>query len=233
MRIFNFFIPFFCLSVLFACSNKDNKEDEQVLPSIIEIVSTDSIINPEKLNEICKKYKIPETSVFQWKNHLIIYDAFISENIENIRKDISTGYPGFTINWYEKPYYIFDRNRCDQKGTAEKWHHTIMTANLVQDTVMQQEYMNYHATQFEKWPEISYGFCKAEFQQLLMFRNGRQLMLIISIPEGKTLDELDPKTTEDNPKVDEWNSIMAKYQEGIEGSAPNEKWVLFTPVITN
>ena len=58
-------------------------------------------------------------------------------------------------------------------------------------------------------------------------------MLVISIPEGKSLDELDPKTTENNPRVNEWNTIMANYQEGIEGSAPGEKWVLFNPVMNN
>jgi L-rhamnose mutarotase len=81
-------------------------------------------------------------------------------------------------------------------------------------------------TQFEEWPEVSDGFCNAGFQQLLLFRNGRQLMLVISIPEGKTLDELNPKTIENNPRMVEWNKIMDKYQEGIEGTKPNEKWVI-------
>ena len=55
-------------------------------------------------------------------------------------------------------------------------------------------------------------------------------MLIISIPKGKKLDDLNPKTTENNPRVDEWNSMMKKYQEGIEGSKPDEVWVFFKPM---
>jgi hypothetical protein len=90
---------------------------------------------------------------------------------------------------------------------------------------MQQEYLDYHNTQFTEWPEISQGFCNAEFQQLLLYRNGKQLMLIISIPADKTLDELNPKTTENNPRMNEWNQIMGKYQEGIEGTEPGEKWI--------
>ena len=39
-----------------------------------------------------------------------------------------------------------------------------------------------------------------------------------------------PKTTLNNPKVDEWNAIMRKYQEGIEGTKPEEVWVFFKPV---
>src|SRR5204863_8249166 len=101
--------------------------------------------------------------------------------------------------------------RCSDAKTAGEWEDIILTANLVKDKSMQQEYVNYHAIQFEKWPEVAKGFCNAEFQQLIVLKNGRQLMLVISIPKGKTLDELNPKTTENNPKVDEWNALMKKY----------------------
>jgi hypothetical protein len=75
---------------------------------------------------------------------------------------------------------------------------------------------------------VEKGFCNADFQQVLVFRNCRQLMLVISIPKGKTLDELNPKTTENNPRVNEWNKIMAKYQEGIENTAKGTSWVMFS-----
>ena len=106
----------------------------------------------------------------------------------------------------------------------------MLTANLVADKKLQQEYLDYHNTQFEKWPDIAKGFCNADFQQLLIFKNGRQLVLIISIPKGKTLDELNPKTTEHNPKMNEWNTIMGKYQEGIEGTKKGESWVFLKPL---
>jgi hypothetical protein len=106
----------------------------------------------------------------------------------------------------------------------------ILTANLVTGARLQREYLDYHASQFENWPEVSNGFCKADFQQLLLFRNGRQLMLVISIPKGKSLDELNPKTIENNPRGVEWNAIMKKYQEGISGTKPGEVWVFLKPV---
>ena len=55
-------------------------------------------------------------------------------------------------------------------------------------------------------------------------------MLVISVPKGKSLDELNPKTTENNPRVDKWNAIMGKYQEGIEGTKPGEKWIFLKNV---
>ncbi|MNR41583.1 L-fucose mutarotase [compost metagenome] len=103
-----------------------------------------------------------------------------------------------------------------------------MSTNLVKDKQLQKEYLDHHATQFEKWPEVAKGFCNADFQQLRIFKNGRQLMLVISIPKGASLDELNPRTTLNNPKVDDWNNLMKKYQEGIEGTKPGEVWVFFS-----
>ncbi|HYJ37981.1 MAG TPA: L-rhamnose mutarotase, partial [Chitinophagaceae bacterium] len=102
---------------------------------------------------------------------------------------------------------------------------------LVNNEKLQKEYLEYHSTQFENWPEVAKGFCNANFQQLLVFKNARQLMLVISIPKGKTLDDLNPKTTDNNPRVVEWNDLMKKYQEGIEGTKPGEVWVFLKPII--
>ena len=38
-------------------------------------------------------------------------------------------------------------------------------------------------------------------------------------------DKLNPRTTANNPRVDDWNKIMKKYQEGIKGTKPGETWV--------
>ena len=73
-------------------------------------------------------------------------------------------------------------------------------------------------------------FCNADFQQLLIFRNGRQLVLVISIPKGESLDKLNPKTTENNPRVNEWNKLMGKYQEGLPGAGVGVKWVFLERV---
>jgi L-rhamnose mutarotase len=93
--------------------------------------------------------------------------------------------------------------------------------------------MEYHRTQFKRWPEISKGFCNANFQQLLVFRTGRQLMLIISIPKGESLDKLNPKTMENNPRVNEWNTIMSKYQVGIDDAPKGTTWIVFEKLNKN
>ncbi len=55
-------------------------------------------------------------------------------------------------------------------------------------------------------------------------------MLVISIPKGEDLDKLNPRTTQNNPRVDDWNAIMKKYQTGIEDAKSGETWILLKNV---
>jgi L-rhamnose mutarotase len=200
-------------------------------PLVIEIiVPNDSVFNSEPLFDLAKGFALDINDITQWKNHIAIY-ADIS-NPEDLLKRIKSAYPNpeDTIRIFDAPFYTFNRKRCADTISSKKWQNILLSASLVNDPKLQQEYLNYHATQFQKWPEVSNGFCNANFQQLLVFKNGRQLMLIISIPKGESLDKLNPKTTENNPRVDEWNKLMKKYQEGLPGTKPGEVWVFFKPL---
>ncbi|MGZ3755782.1 MAG: L-rhamnose mutarotase [Mucilaginibacter sp.] len=160
-----------------------------------------------------------------WKNRVVVF-ANTSQEKDLVER--LTHYWGDNkIIVFDNPFYNFNRKYCDNKATAKHWDNIILSANLVADLKLQQEYLNYHATQFQKWPEVSKGFCNAKFQQLLVFKSGRQLMLVISIPKGENLDKLNPLTTKNNPRVDDWNNIMKKYQVGIEGTKKGETWVFF------
>jgi hypothetical protein len=166
--------------------------------------------------------------IFEWKNHLVVYDTLLMPG--DLQKEIEAAYPNAEVKVYSKLVYEINQSHCSKAENKSQWNNVVMTVNLVKDISMQNQYLHYHATQFQKWPEVAKGFCNADFKQVIVLKNGRQLMLIISIPKGKTLDELNPKTTENNPRVDEWNSIMKKYQEGIEGTNPGETWVVLKPV---
>jgi hypothetical protein len=188
---------------------------------IIEMVGAN--IDTALLLEVCEQNDLRSSNIYRWKDHYVIYA--VSSDLKALNQDIRSAFPGVVTKAYSDPFYVFNRVRCNDTITAREWDHVILTANLAEDSLLQKEYMAYHATQFHEWPEVSNGFCNASFQQLLLFRNGRQLMLVISIPEGSSLDELNPKTTENNPRVDEWNALMKKYQEGIEGTEKGEVWV--------
>jgi hypothetical protein len=193
---------------------------------LIEIISKENKpINIAELRKVLKCFSMDTTAVYQWKNHTVIFDRV--QDLSVFPHKVQNAFPEAEVKVYYDLFYQFKRkNCCQEKTVVQNVTHILLTENLVADKNKQREYLNYHATQFDKWPEVAKGFCNANFQQLLMFRKGRQLMLVIDIPKGKTLDELNPKTTENNPRVNEWNSIMKKYQEGIEGTKPAETWVL-------
>lgn len=222
-RKFILFFSFVFLLIVPAC-NQQHADNW----SILEIIDKENQLSSAMLTELCKNNQIDSLSLYKWESHWILYSKL--NDIEVLKTQIEKKYPDIILKIYDKPFYNFDRQKYCKDEPAKEWAHTIMTASLVEDTTLQNEYMEYHRTQFENWPEVSNGFCNADFQQVLVFRNGRQLMLIISIPKGESLDKLNRKTTENNPRVDEWNAIMSKYQEGIEEAPKGTTWVMFEPL---
>ena len=200
-------------------------EDKSVVFELI--FKNDNIPGNKDLENFAKENNLKASSIYKWNNRLVIYTSSLKvESLQQTLKRLNAQ----EIKLYDNLFYDFNREKNGGNKPVAEWDNIILSANLVEDEKMQKEYLDYHKTQFEKWPEISKGFCNAEFQRLAIFKKNRQLMLIISIPKGKKLDDLNPKTTLNNPKVDEWNSIMKKYQEGIEGTKPDEVWVYFKPI---
>ncbi len=182
-----------------------------------------------EIKKIAKTNGVIDAQLYQWKNHTVLYAKM--NHIEHLKNELALEYPSATIKTYNTPVYNFSKfEHCKNSQLADEWEHVLLTANLVEDEKLQQEYLQYHDTQFEEWPEVAQGFCNANFQQLQVFKNGRQLVLAISIPKGSNLDKLNPKTTENNPRVNDWNNIMKKYQTGIEGTNPDETWVFLEKI---
>lgn len=228
-----YILPLLVGVLLFAIGCSAPQQSQAKYRSVIEITATDSIVSPDRLLSICSKHAIAPDSVYQWRNHLVVYGLFDNSVVDKLQSELQAAYTDATVHGYEAPFYIFDRGtECETDGDAKEsaWTHILMTANLVEPPAKQQEYLDLHAHQREQWPEVAAGFCHADFRQVLVFRNGRQLMLVISIPKGEDLDELNPRTTENNPRVDDWNALMSQYQEGIPGTQPGETWVVLQPI---
>lgn len=141
------------------------------LPQAIEVVFTASA-RPDikKIKAFCGSHHIPLSWVYQWQNRAVIY-GHIPHVLDN-QKRLQQLFPKATVKLYEDPFYIFSNQvNCNNKITkARAWDHIILTANLVADTIKQRAYLQYHATQFKQWPEVSRGFCNAGFQQLLVYK---------------------------------------------------------------
>lgn len=220
---------FLLISSFFVTTAVTAQQRPATKPVIIEIIAPKGkSIKFGSFSDI-KGLEIEDVKV--WQNRVAV---FANTSREKDLVERLTHYWGENkIIVFDNPFYNFNRKYCDNKATAKEWDNIILSANLVADPKLQQEYLKHHATQFQKWPEVSKGFCNAKFQQLLVFKTGRQLMLVISIPEGESLDKLNPLTTKNNPRVDDWNNMMKKYQEGIERTKKGETWVIFKQVPDN
>ncbi len=197
-----------------------NKERNEMIELVVK---ENQILDLKKLKSILLQNSMDTACIYRWQDHYMLYTKV--QDITVMQGRLQNNFPEVTVKVFHDLFYEFNRSKCSDKNTAVEWDHILLTADLVADEKLQQEYLNYHATQFEKWPEISKGFCNADFQQLLLFKNGRQLVLVISIPKGARFDNLNPKTMENNPRVEDWNAIMKKYQQGIAGTKKGETWV--------
>lgn len=195
---------------------------------VFELVfAADSVPDAKVLETFAKENNLLLADFYQWDKRLLIYTT--SLKVESLKQTLKK-FKAKELKLYDGLVYNFNRQLNCGLTPAKEWDHVILSANLVADEKLQHEYLEHHRTQFEKWPELSKGFCNADFQQLVIFKKDRQLILIISIPKGANLDELNPKTTANNPRVDDWNALMKKYQEGIEGTKPGEVWAFFKKI---
>jgi hypothetical protein len=237
MLKYNSFVCFcgiFLLAILGSCnqthrkvmSGKDKVHDNYRVA--FELILKDSTLGDSLLQDL-NGFGMDR---YRWKNHIVLFGE--AEDTAGISRLILQTGIDLKMKHYDTPMYVFDRlKRCGDSAVTNSLKDYLLTANLVADSALQKEYMHYHEVQFKEWPEVAQGFCNADFQQLLVFRNGRQLLLVISIPGDKTLEELNPKTEENNPRVVEWNRMMGKYQEGIEGTGSGETWVFLSQVIAD
>jgi L-rhamnose mutarotase len=95
-----------------------------------------------------------------------------------------------------------------------------LALDLVDDEKLIQQYEAYHV---EIWPEIAASIKEAGIEQMEIYRVANRLFMIM---ETKDDFSFAAKATADaaNDKVQEWETLMWKYQQALPGSKPGEKW---------
>ena len=96
-----------------------------------------------------------------------------------------------------------------RKRKEGAWKHTI-TANMVADLGKQKAFRTLTLHSSKSGLEVSKkAFVRLDFQQLLLFKNGRQLMLVNSIPaeaDSETQSTHYPRQL----RVNDWNKAMKR-----------------------
>jgi L-rhamnose mutarotase len=103
-----------------------------------------------------------------------------------------------------------------------------LAVDLVNDPVMIAEYEAYHK---KIRPEIEKSIRESGITQMEIFRLDNRLFMIMETEDDFSF-ELKAKMDEGNPKVQEWEQLMWKYQEALPSAKPGEKWVLMNQIFS-
>jgi L-rhamnose mutarotase len=96
-----------------------------------------------------------------------------------------------------------------------------LTLDLNDDPKLIAEYKRYH----EKiWPEITKSIKEAGVLDLEIYLRGTRMFMILEVDESFSFEK---KAAADrtNPKVQEWEKLMWKFQKALPDAHLGEKWL--------
>lgn len=100
--------------------------------------------------------------------------------------------------------------------------------DLKDDPQLIERYKAYHAPG-AVWPEITQRIREAGILDMEIYLTGNRLFMIMEVDES-----FDPqrKAEQDaaNPRVQEWEKLMWKYQQALPWAKEGEKWVAMEPI---
>ena len=97
-----------------------------------------------------------------------------------------------------------------------------LALDLKNDPDLMKTYKEYHEN---VWPEIIASIKDFGVEQLDIYHVENRLFMIMETNADFSFEKKQ-KADEANPKVQEWETLMWKYQQAIPGSKPGEKWRL-------
>ncbi|MGN7515842.1 MAG: L-rhamnose mutarotase [Allomuricauda sp.] len=101
-----------------------------------------------------------------------------------------------------------------------------LALDLKDDMRLIREYVEHHQN---VWPDILESIKESGIVDLQIYLVSNRLFMILEADETfsferkKQLDAL-------NPKVQEWENLMWKYQESLPSAQPGEKWQLMKKI---
>ena len=97
------------------------------------------------------------------------------------------------------------------------------SCDLKDDPELIATYKKYHAPG-NAWPEITDSIRDAGIVDMEIYLTGNRMFMIMEVDE--TFDpERKGKMDADNPKVQEWEALMWKFQQPLPLAADGEKWI--------
>jgi L-rhamnose mutarotase len=96
-----------------------------------------------------------------------------------------------------------------------------LTLDLKNDPNLIAEYKKYHES---VWPEITESIKESGIVDMEIYLLGTRLFMVMDVNESFSFDKK-AKADAGNPKVQEWERLMWKYQQALPEAKPGEKWL--------
>ncbi|HEY4978239.1 MAG TPA: L-rhamnose mutarotase [Candidatus Acidoferrum sp.] len=103
-----------------------------------------------------------------------------------------------------------------------------LTLDLQDDPKLIAEYKRHHEN---VWPEIASTIQDAGIESMEIYLFASRLFMIMEVND-KFSFEAKAKADRENPKVQEWENLMWKFQKPLPGSKTGEKWMLMERIFT-
>jgi L-rhamnose mutarotase len=101
-----------------------------------------------------------------------------------------------------------------------------LTLDLKGDPTLIAEYKRYHES---IWPEITKSIKDTGIENLEIYLHGTRLFMIMEVNANFSF-ERKADADRNNPKVQEWENLMWKFQKPLPSARPGEKWLLMEQI---
>jgi L-rhamnose mutarotase len=96
-----------------------------------------------------------------------------------------------------------------------------LTLDLKNDPALIAEYCRYHEN---VWPEIKKGIRDSGIEDMEIYLLGNRLFMIMEVSDSFSF-EVKAQADAANPKVQEWEKLMWKFQSPLPQAKAGEKWM--------
>ncbi len=101
-----------------------------------------------------------------------------------------------------------------------------LALDLIDDPKLIAEYEEYHK---QVWPEIIKSIKDSGIEVLDIYRTGNRMFMIIEANDNFSFEKKSAMD-EANPKVQEWEELMWKFQQALPWAKPGEKWIVMEKI---
>jgi len=103
-----------------------------------------------------------------------------------------------------------------------------LALDLIDDPSLIAEYEQWHRAE-NAWPEIKKSILDSGITNMEIYRTGNRLFMIMETNDTFTFEHKGAMDSA-NPKVQEWEQLMWKFQQPLPWAKEGEKWILMDKI---